>query len=191
MNIANILTLFRLLLVPAVAAAIYSNRMILAAILFSSACLTDMLDGYLARRLNLVTNLGKLLDPLADKLMTLAVLVSLGFRGMIDFWIIWIFLFKEIIMIFVAGVLYKKKIVISSIWYGKLATVIIWTLILTVIFLGETLPFAIKLLAEGIAASATLFALFMYGAYVFKTLFPKIKPYAKGAPDEFLNGERK
>ena len=75
-NLPNILALIRLLLVPVVVWLIFQERMITAMFVFLAACLTDLLDGYIARRYHLITQLGTFLDPMADKLMAVFVIIA-------------------------------------------------------------------------------------------------------------------
>lgn len=85
-NIPNILTVFRLILAPVFVVVFFSgmdNAHTLALIVYIVASFTDFLDGYMARRYNLITELGKVLDPFADKVMLITVLVSLYIWGRI------------------------------------------------------------------------------------------------------------
>ena len=89
--------------------------------------LSDVSDGIIARRYDLVTNFGKLVDPLADKTTQIALIIALSLRGVVPLWIVLIVSIKESIMIVVAIYLYGKDLVVSSKWYGKLATVLFYT----------------------------------------------------------------
>src|SRR5699024_6200465 len=98
MNIANKITLFRVLLVPLFLIVLYSNienNGIIAGIIFVIGSLTDMLDGYIARSQNLVTNFGKFVDPLADKVLASAALIALVDMGEISGWIVVIIIARE------------------------------------------------------------------------------------------------
>lgn len=77
MNLPNLLTLSRIALIPLIIVLLYSEQAFLAAGIFLLAAMLDALDGFLARRLNAVTNFGKLMDPLADKLLIICVLLAL------------------------------------------------------------------------------------------------------------------
>ena len=91
MNIPNILTIFRIVLVPIYLLIFFSdlpNKVLLAGLVFILAGVTDVLDGYIARKNNLITKLGTVLDPFADKLMSFTVLLSFTIAGFIPAWII-------------------------------------------------------------------------------------------------------
>jgi cardiolipin synthase (CMP-forming) len=130
-NISNILTLIRLMLVPAFPLVFFSSHpqsRLIALGIFVTAGITDFLDGYIARRFDLTSQLGTVLDPLADKLMLLAVLLSLWVNGTLPSWIFLILLLKESFMITAGSYLYFKrsKFVIPSNLYGKAATALLF-----------------------------------------------------------------
>ena len=96
--IPNILSALRIVMVGAFVAAFFSdhpNNLLLALSIFITAGLTDVLDGYLARRFAWTSNIGKILDPLADKLMQCVVLISLAVKGLIPVWLPVIYIAKE------------------------------------------------------------------------------------------------
>ncbi len=101
LNIPNLLTFLRISLVPILVAVLlvkFSGREILAVAIFSMAALTDWLDGYLARKRNQVTALGKLLDPIADKLLISAAFISLVELGRAAAWMVVIIIGREFIV---------------------------------------------------------------------------------------------
>lgn len=102
MNLPNILTILRFVLVPVFAAIFLSHlkyNYLIALSIFLLSGLTDVLDGFIARRYNMITQFGKLFDPLADKLMILTVLWCLVLKEYIPSWVFYIVLAKEIFMI--------------------------------------------------------------------------------------------
>lgn len=115
------LTGLRLLMVPAFALAFKASILWSTAII-ALAGLTDLLDGYLARRLKMTTTWGALLDPLADKLMLLTVLYNLSVYDYIPFMVFNLVLFKESAMILGAGLLFLKGGHIAAGWPGKVTT---------------------------------------------------------------------
>lgn len=126
MNLPNKLTVARVCMVPLFMIALLMNtpesRMI-AAILFALASLTDMLDGQIARKYNLITNFGKLMDPLADKILTAAAMVCLVELGDLASWIVVIVLFREYGITGLRSVAASENIVIAAGNWGKVKTV--------------------------------------------------------------------
>jgi CDP-diacylglycerol--glycerol-3-phosphate 3-phosphatidyltransferase len=100
----------------------FQNEIYLGALItYVAAIASDMLDGYLARRNNWVSNVGKVLDPLADKLMLIAALACFCVKGWLPWFIFIIAAAKEVIMIIGGLVLYKRNIVVYADWFGKIA----------------------------------------------------------------------
>lgn len=168
MNLPNALTLVRFLLIG-VYVSIYFNQglaynKIWAFVVFLVAGLTDVLDGYIARRYNLVTKWGKLMDPLADKLMLITVLITLYIDGRVPLWAILIIVLKELLMILGAAFLYKnRKVVVQANFYGKLATVLFYIAITALVF---NIPYSGFVLL--IAVISTILALAQYAVLNFK-----------------------
>lgn len=161
-NIANLLTLLRICMIPLAGYMFYISAFKLAAAVFFAACFTDVLDGFLARRLNLVTDVGKLLDPLADKGMQLTVLISLAFCGRMPFAAVVIVLLKELLMFFGGLFLYRKKIVVSANWYGKAATVLIAACVMSVLLFYEKMSPALLFTVQWLPVLAAIFAFLLY-----------------------------
>lgn len=124
-NIPNILTMFRLVLVPVVVLLLVNRKPLLGFIFFLVACLTDVLDGYIARHYHLITKLGTWLDPLADKLMSVAVIVTFTAVGILPVFVIVIVAAKELAMLIGGFILLRRDIVIPSNKYGKIATLLL------------------------------------------------------------------
>lgn len=132
--IPNILTTVRLILVPIFAyLVIKTENYSAAAIVFVLSGITDVVDGYVARKFNMISNFGKVYDPFVDKLMQITAVVSLAFVDIVPFWVIAVVAIKEITMIVIGGILYLKKIVVYSHWYGKAATVLFYAIIFVMI----------------------------------------------------------
>lgn len=121
-NAPNILTLLRLVLIPVywVLMMVKDNETA-ALIVFLTASVTDLLDGYIARKYNQVTDWGKLFDPVADKLMVISVLLSLLLKGLIPWTIILIVIIKEVIMMAGGAYMLHHKVVVYSKPIGKTA----------------------------------------------------------------------
>lgn len=165
-NIPNILTVLRFLLIPIILKSIFAGNYLLAFVFFTLSGITDVLDGFIARKFNLISNFGKLIDPLADKLTQISVLAALVTFNLIPVWILVIVIFKELIMVLGASFLYGKDVVVYSKWYGKLATVLFY---LAIVISLITSQFNITVFWEGftliiycIAIVATVSSLVMY-----------------------------
>ena len=128
-HVPNILTVARFFLIPFIIYFIVADQYVMAFIFLTISGITDILDGFIARKFNFITNFGKLIDPLADKATQLSVLLTLAFKDIIPFWIIIVVALKEATMIAGASFLYGKELVVSSKWFGKLATVLFYVAI--------------------------------------------------------------
>ena len=125
LNLPNVLTLLRILAVPVIVVALLGetpNGDALAAGVFALAALTDGLDGYIARRRQDVTTFGKLMDPLADKLLIIAALVSLVSLGRLAAWVAMVIIARELAVTGLRAVAAEQGVVISASWLGKLKT---------------------------------------------------------------------
>jgi cardiolipin synthase len=138
MNIPNVLTIIRFLLIPGFVYYFFSPMeygIRIAIVIFVVAGLTDILDGFIARRYNLITRLGIVLDPLADKLMLLTVLISITLKNQIPFWIIIVVAIKETLLILGAITLFNDHdIVVPANRFGKVSTIAFYIAILAVAF---------------------------------------------------------
>ncbi len=127
MNLPNILSIFRMCLVPVFIIVFFSgtpNAHFYAAIVYALAGVTDVLDGMIARKFNLITRLGKILDPLADKMMTITVFVCITISGIIPWWIIALIFAKDLMLVLGGVSLYQEmSAVFKSNIFGKLATI--------------------------------------------------------------------
>lgn len=127
MNTPNMLTTLRVIMIPFFVVFLllditaYDNYIALA--IFIAASLTDMLDGYLARKNNQVTNFGKFMDPLADKLLVSSALICLVELDRIPCWIVIVIISREFIISGFRLVASDNGVVIAASWWGKLKTV--------------------------------------------------------------------
>lgn len=135
--VPNALTVLRFLLIPIIVIACVQGQYILAIAVLSISGLTDILDGTIARKYNYITDFGKLMDPLADKATQLSLLTTLFIKGAIPIWILAIVVLKEFCMVSGASFLYGKELVVSSKWYGKLATVLFYVAMVISLFLEQ------------------------------------------------------
>ena len=171
-HIPNTLTIIRLLLIPFIIFYIFTGNYLLAFIFFTISGITDIADGFIARKFNLISNFGKLMDPLADKLTQISTLASLVLTNIIPIWILIIVLLKEFIMIVGASFLYGKDVVVYSRWYGKLATVLFYV---AIVFSLITKQFELTgiwkqfdFILYCLALITTVFALIMYVKDLYK-----------------------
>ena len=145
MNLPNKLTILRVIMIPFfVAALLYDgganqNMRYVAAALFIIASLTDMLDGKIARKYNLVTNFGKFMDPLADKLLVCSAMICLIEKGSLASWIVIIIIAREFIISGFRLIASDNGIVIAASYWGKFKTVF-QMLMVIVLILDIKLP---------------------------------------------------
>ena len=174
-HVPNALTIIRFLLIPVIVISIFNGDYIIAFIFFTVSGITDIADGCIARKSNLISNFGKLMDPLADKLTQIATIASLTLKDIIPIWILAIVLLKELIMIAGASFLYGKDVVVYSKWYGKLATVLFYVAIVFSLLINQfELPSIwsnLDLWLFYLALFATVFSLLMYIKDVYKKGF--------------------
>jgi CDP-diacylglycerol--glycerol-3-phosphate 3-phosphatidyltransferase len=127
LNLPNLLTLGRIACIPLmVVLLLFEGRgtSFAAAIIFSLAAITDWLDGYLARKWQVVTVLGKFLDPLADKLIVMAALIMLIPHGRVPAWAVFLLLAREIIITGLRSIASSEGIVIAASNLGKYKTIL-------------------------------------------------------------------
>lgn len=125
LNLANLLSLFRIVIIPIVVILLINpqkNGSIVASVLFLIASLTDTIDGIVARRMELVTDLGKFLDPLADKLLISSALIMLVSAHRIPGWIVTIIVAREIGVTALRGMASTEGVVIAASMLGKAKT---------------------------------------------------------------------
>ncbi len=120
-NVPNILTMLRLALIPVFVILHASGMEKLALLTFCIASFTDWLDGHIARKYHLVTDFGKLMDPLADKLMVCTALIMQGLNGTFPVIAILIVIIKELVMIYGSSYMLAHDIVVYANIWGKLA----------------------------------------------------------------------
>lgn len=140
LNLPNVLTVLRIMLVPVLVAALLGNTPagdVLAAIVFALASLTDFVDGYLARARGSITTFGKLMDPLADKLLIIAALLSLVSLGRLAAWIAMVIITRELAVTVLRMGATQAGVVIAASMFGKVKTCLQIAAILAVIAVHE------------------------------------------------------
>ena len=162
-HVPNILTMIRFILIPFILVLIFQDKYLEAFIILTASSLTDVLDGFIARKFNFITDFGKLVDPLADKATQLSILIALSLKNIIPLWVLIVVFVKEILMIIGASFLYGKELVVSSKWYGKLATVLFYVAIVSSLAVKYfNIGFNFDTYIYYIAVATTLFSLVMY-----------------------------
>lgn len=171
LTIPNILTYFRFLLIP-VFIILYLNADTFMENLLAVACvvasaITDIADGKIARKRNQITDIGKILDPVADKFMEFAMMFCVAFRYPPVIILFIVFAIKELVSLCFSGYLFKNdKNIGGAMWCGKLCTVILYTVLLIFLVIpniGKTLMFIMIIAA--LAAMVLAFVVYMH-AYV-------------------------
>ena len=125
MSIPNIITLARIILVPVIVWAIVSSQMEIAFALFVIAGVSDAVDGFLAKRFNMTSELGALLDPLADKALLVSIYVALGIWGAVPRWIVILVVSRDIMIVsaVIVSWLFDKPVEMKPLMVSKLNTV--------------------------------------------------------------------
>ena len=169
MNLPNKLSIIRVALIPVIVILLYQQSnacRIIAGALFIIASLTDFLDGFIARKYNLVTNFGKFIDPVADKLLVLTTLIMLLHRGQMEAWIIIIILCRELAVDGLRLVAVTQGKVIAASPFGKIKTTCQMIMITAAILLNQ-------------AAFSTWYMIILTVAAVVMTLFSAVDYFMK------------
>lgn len=178
LNVPNLLSVFRMVLIPVFivlylcAPSLKSAASILAGATLAVSGITDLLDGIIARKFNMITNLGKVLDPLADKLTQVAVVICVAIKmhNPMLTWALMIFVVKEFCMLLGGAIILKKKITMhASKWYGKVATAIFYV-VMVAIALFDSLSQEACLILILVAAAFMLFAFCGYISEYYKIM---------------------
>tara|TARA_Y100000310_G_C20616996_1_gene781162 strand:+ start:205 stop:714 length:510 start_codon:yes stop_codon:yes gene_type:complete len=142
MNIANIITLLRILLIPVFIVLLVMDFYYWATIVFIILAASDWLDGYLARKHNLITNFGKLIDPMADKILVVAALIFLIGKG-VDAWMVFLIITREFVVTTLRLGAQSQGITIAASQWGKIKTISQMVAIVAVLIV---LPYAWELM---------------------------------------------
>lgn len=163
-SIPNLLSYFRLLLIPLFIQLYIRGDFTEALITLAASGLSDIIDGRIARKYNMVTDLGKVLDPVADKLTQCAMMICVATRYPAMWWLLGIHVVKELIMI-VAGyyVLKKTDTVNSAIWCGKLCTGVIYAVMMSHVILPD-IPQSVSAASAAVCAGLIVLSLVVYTA---------------------------
>ena len=170
MNLANKLTLARVIMIPVFLVVLFSmeapmNRY-LAVLIFIVASLTDFLDGYIARKYNMVSNFGKFMDPLADKILVMAAMVSMVALGDLPSWVVIVILAREFAITGFRTLAVEANIVMAASWWGKVKTTVQMIMIPVVLL---NLSFAgIAVLEQALIWLSVFFTVFSGADYMIK-----------------------
>ena len=162
MNWPNRLTILRVIMIPFFVICLMmkdggDSMRYLALSIFIVASLTDALDGHLARKYHLVTNFGKFMDPLADKLLVCSAMICLIELGRLPAWIVLIIIGREFIISGFRLIASDNGVVIAASWWGKIKTIIQMVMIIVLILdLGTVLPWAREII--GIVETVLIYA---------------------------------
>lgn len=171
-HIPNLLSVSRIVMIPFFLWQFFLGHTTAAAGILLASGLTDLLDGYLARRNGWISQLGKVLDPIADKLTQIAVCVALAIR-MRQYWFVFaVLLLKELVMLVLGGYLLTKGVKLEGAkWFGKVATVLFYVS-MTAVVLWTAMP---QWLVTGLFALVVISALLSAALYI-----PEYLRYKRG-----------
>ncbi len=165
-TIPNLLTYLRIILIVPFVIYFLKQKYILAMILIGISALSDCCDGFIARKFNQVTDLGKLLDPIADKLTLLAVMVCITIYTPIILPVMIILVAKDIIMLIGGTRLLKKGLTPPAAkWYGKIGTIVFYFSVILIVFLKAVFGYenaVLSLTLLSITALVMIYALVQY-----------------------------
>jgi CDP-diacylglycerol---glycerol-3-phosphate 3-phosphatidyltransferase len=178
LNLPNTLTVLRILLVPVVIVALLDetpNGDAIAAGVFALAALTDTLDGYIARSRGAITTFGKLMDPIADKLLVTASLIALVSLERLDAWIAMVIIAREFAVTGLRMVAAEQGVVIQASWLGKVKTTLQVAAIISLIAVDPA-PLGVDLLVYAAVAVTVISGVdYFFG-------FRRMARSAKGSP---------
>ena len=138
LTIPNILSLFRLVLIPVYVAIYLNGDYYLAAGILAVSCLTDLIDGKIARHFNMISTVGKILDPLADKATQFTLIICLSMKYPILWYLVGLFVIKESFQLIAGGInLHKGRMLKGALMSGKICTTILFVSLILMVMLPE------------------------------------------------------
>ncbi len=165
-TIPNFMSFFRVVLLPFIIWVYWKGSYDVAVGLLILSAVTDALDGVIARKFNMVSDLGKMLDPFCDKLTQAALLVCLAFRYRYVWFVFALLAVKDLTMSFLgAAAIRHRGVVHSAQWYGKLCTVVLETVMAALILFPE-IPEKIVIVLLCVCCAVILLSLVMYMIYL-------------------------
>jgi CDP-diacylglycerol---glycerol-3-phosphate 3-phosphatidyltransferase len=166
LNVPNVLTLLRIVAVPVLVVALLDETPdgdLIAAAVFALAAVTDGLDGYIARRQQSITTFGKLMDPLADKLLVVAALISLVSLDRLAAWAAMVIIARELAVTGLRALAAERGVVIAASWLGKVKTLLQVAAIFALIVFEPAPAWADALLYLAVAVTVISGADYFFG----------------------------
>ena len=166
LTVPNLLSLFRLLLIPLYIVlylrASEPDDYIVAAAILAVSCLTDMIDGKIARQFNQITTLGKFLDPLADKATQFSLIICLAMKYSVLWYLVALFIVKESFMLIAGYIWYRKgRMLKGALLSGKICTTVLFVSLILMVLMPDLKTFTVNI----IALIDTLFLIFAFVDY--------------------------
>ena len=184
LTVPNVLTAIRILIIPPMARLLLKQNYIASGALLLLSALSDLFDGFIARKFDQITDLGKILDPIADKLTLIAVVMCMSVLYPDTLMFIIVLFVKEILMLCGGAFLLRMKIKPPAArWYGKVSTTIFYTSIITLVVLKAVWGFTNHVLSITLIAVTTVTMLFSLTMY-FMVFVEIIKEKKSGQTDQ-------
>lgn len=172
-TIPNVMTLLRFAMIPLIAwLYIVRREFFMAAVVAGISALTDVFDGIIARKFDMVTDIGKIIDPVADKLTQATVIFCLSMRYPYMSALFCVHVAKEIIMGVMGVIALRKKSINSAKWYGKMSTIVLFFVTVTHLVIPQVSD-ELSLVLVAISMAAMAVALALYIRFYFKLLYHK------------------
>ena len=164
LTIPNILSLFRLILIPVYVVIYFNGNYYLAAGILAVSCLTDLIDGKIARHFNMISTVGKILDPLADKATQFTLIICLAMKYPILWYLVGLFVIKESFQLIAGGInLHKGRMLKGALMSGKICTTVLFVSLILMVML----PNLHNHVVVGIVAIDMLAMIVAFGNYLF------------------------
>ena len=175
LTIPNAMSAFRILLIPFIIWTYAVDRHYLSVALVALSALSDMLDGFVARKLNMISDFGKFIDPVADKLTQAALLICLMTEHPHIYILFIILAVKELGMLFLGAVVFKRHDSVNSAkWYGKLCTVVFEGTMILLMLCPDMQESTVHIFML-VCAAVMVFSFLMYGSFYMSLLITRGK----------------
>ena len=163
MTTANKITILRIVLIPVFLILAYTGRLYWALAVYIAACLSDFADGYIARHYDQITDFGKFMDPLADKMLVLSAMCFFVEKGRMAGWVVAIVLFREFAVSGLRLIAVEQQRVIAAAWSGKIKTAATMVCIALMLLIpapgiGDSAPDLIALLSSAVIVLTTVYS---------------------------------